>query len=221
MTIKTFFQIAFLLFVCFTLQAQNKLVGKIVDQDKQPITNAKIIVNDEDVEATINQRGYFEVEVPEGVKEITIYSPGYGFLTSEYTGERNMSFVFLKPKKPKELEKKVSIGYGEVSKEALTYAVEDEDYEKEPPGMGYRNIYDMIRGRFAGVTVTPNNKIIIRGQKTLLGSTDPLFIFNGMIVSTIDNINPNDVKDITILKDAAASMYGSRGANGVIMIESK
>lgn len=75
----------------------------------------------------------------------------------------------------------------------------------------------MIKGRIPGVTVT-GNKIVIRGVKTLMGSSDPLFVVDGIIRNNIDDIQPNLVKSISVLKGPDATMYGSRGANGVIMI---
>ncbi|MDU8885334.1 TonB-dependent receptor plug domain-containing protein [Yeosuana sp. MJ-SS3] len=221
MTTKTFFQIVFSLVLSFTMQAQNKLVGKIIDQDKQPITNAKVIINDQDVEITINHRGYFEVELPEDTKEVTVYSPGYGFLTSEYSGEKSMSFMFLKPKKPEYLDEKVSIGYGDVTRENNTFSVQKLDAGSERQALGYTNIYDYMRGRLAGVRVTSNNQIIVRGINTINSGTEPLFVVDGSIVFDIDYINVNDIKDISVLKDAAASIYGSRGANGVVQISLK
>ncbi|HMB99861.1 MAG TPA: TonB-dependent receptor plug domain-containing protein [Flavobacteriaceae bacterium] len=221
MSAKIFFQIIISLFCCLTLQAQNKLVGKIIDQDNQPITNGKVIINDEDAEVTINLRGYFEIAIPEGTNEITVYSPGYGFLTSEYTGEKSMSFMFLKPQKPEYLDEKVSIGYGDVTRENNTFSVQKLDAGNEIQTLGYTNIYDYMRGRLAGVRITNNNQIIVRGINTINSGTDPLFVVDGSIVFDIDYINVNDIKDISVLKDAAASIYGSRGANGVIQITMK
>lgn len=85
----------------------------------------------------------------------------------------------------------------------------------------YSNIYDYLRGRVAGVLVGPDNSIRIRGINSVNSSNEPLFIVNGMEVRDISNINPLDVKSIDVLKDASASIYGNRGANGVIVITLK
>jgi TonB-dependent SusC/RagA subfamily outer membrane receptor len=132
-----------------------------------------------------------------------------------------MSFMFLKPKKPEYLDEKVSIGYGDVTRENNTFSVQKLDAGSEIQALGYTNIYDYMRGRLAGVRVTSNNQIIVRGINTINSGTEPLFVVDGSIVFDIDYINVNDIKDISVLKDAAASIYGSRGANGVVQISLK
>ena len=85
----------------------------------------------------------------------------------------------------------------------------------------FDNIYDYIKGRVAGVRVTNSNKIIIRGVSTFNLTSDPLFVIDGVVVSSIDHISPIEVDQISILTGASASIYGSRGANGVIEITTK
>ena len=78
----------------------------------------------------------------------------------------------------------------------------------------------MIQGEVPGVTVT-GERIIIRGIHTINAGTDPLFVVDGVIVSSISHINPIDVESIDILKGASATIYGINGANGVILISTK
>jgi TonB-dependent SusC/RagA subfamily outer membrane receptor len=85
----------------------------------------------------------------------------------------------------------------------------------------YNTIYDMIRGRLAGVTVSRDNKISIRGVSSIRNISEPLFVVDGMIVSSIDYIVPNNVKEISVLKDGAAAIYGSQASAGVIIIKTK
>jgi TonB-dependent SusC/RagA subfamily outer membrane receptor len=127
-------------------------------------------------------------------------------------------------------KEKISIGYGEVDRESLTYAVDKIDAEQDLSISGYSNIYDYMRGKLPGVRVTNDNKIMIRGISSLSISSDPyalnlssdpLFVVNGAIVNNIDFINVNEIKNISVLKDASASIYGSRGTNGVILINLK
>lgn len=114
----------------------------------------------------------------------------------------------------------VNMGYGKISKKANTYSVGDVKTDDKDTAI-YANIYDYLRGRVAGVDVRPDNSIIIRGVNTINASSDPLFIVDGVEVPDISNIPPNEVKSISVLKDASASIYGSRGGNGVIIIELK
>jgi TonB-dependent SusC/RagA subfamily outer membrane receptor len=82
---------------------------------------------------------------------------------------------------------------------------------------GYNTIYEMIRGEVPGVEVN-GTSIIIRSATSISSGTDPLFVVDGVPVTTIDNILPLMVKSIEVLKGSAASIYGSRGSNGVILI---
>jgi TonB-dependent SusC/RagA subfamily outer membrane receptor len=84
----------------------------------------------------------------------------------------------------------------------------------------YQDIYDMIRGRVAGVEVS-GKSIKIRGTNSLNISTEPLFVVDGVIVKEIDDIAPETVKSIEVLKGPDASVYGTRGSNGVIVITRK
>ena len=81
----------------------------------------------------------------------------------------------------------------------------------------YQNIYDMIRGEIPGVQVN-GKSILIQGPSSINLSTEPLLVVDGITVSSIDDISPTMVKSIEVLKGAAASVYGSRGSNGVILI---
>jgi TonB-dependent SusC/RagA subfamily outer membrane receptor len=207
------------LFFCLGIVAQNKFVGKIINNKKEPVGDAKVYLDDKLSDATVNARGYFEVEIPEGTKEINIYSPVYGLLSTAYSGEPSLSFIFLEPNK--EEKEKIPIGYGEVDKKTLTYAVGNIDAEEDLSIKGYSNIYDYIRGKLPGVQVTNDNKIRVRGINSIALSSDPLFVVDGAIVNNIDYINVNEIKDISVLKDASASIYGSRGTNGVILIRLK
>jgi TonB-dependent starch-binding outer membrane protein SusC len=110
----------------------------------------------------------------------------------------------------------VNVGYGSVKKKDLTTAVgningEDKDYAS------YKDIYEMIRGRVPGVTVS-GTQIRIRGESSINASNEPLLVVDGVVVQSIDNIAPRDVKSIDILKGSASAIYGSRGSNGVILI---
>ncbi|MCA1758579.1 MAG: TonB-dependent receptor plug domain-containing protein, partial [Bacteroidales bacterium] len=88
----------------------------------------------------------------------------------------------------------------------------------------YTNLYDLIQGQFPGVSVE-GNKIVVRGTKTIYGfeSDAALLVVDGIIVSSSDfaTISPQDVQSVDVLKDGSSSIYGSRGANGVVLVETK
>lgn len=113
----------------------------------------------------------------------------------------------------------LNIGYGKQNKENSTYAISKIDV-KENEIASYNSIYDYINGRIPGVQVI-GTRIIIRGVGTINGETDPLILVDGVQTSDISYLNPADVADVTVLKDASASIYGVQGANGVILITTK
>ena len=115
--------------------------------------------------------------------------------------------------------RQIAIGYGYVNERDLTAAVSQLE-QKDNEFCHYKDIYDVIVGRFAGVTVE-NGEVIIRGRQTFYGSDEALYVVDGMVVNSINWIAPCDIKTINIIKDGSAATYGSRGANGVVIIETK
>lgn len=119
----------------------------------------------------------------------------------------------------------INVGYGSVSQDELTYSVSQVDVEEHQANT-YSNIWDYLRGRVPGVSIgyaeggqTPD--IQVRGISSVNSSTQPLIILDGVETQDISFLSPNDVGSVSVLKDAAASIYGTRGANGVILITTK
>lgn len=116
----------------------------------------------------------------------------------------------------------INVGYGKVSQKDLTYSVSKVKVRDEEITT-YSNIYDYLRGKVPGVSVGTgdNPSIVIRGKGTFYGSSEPLILVDGIEMADISALNPNDVKSVEVLKDSSASIYGVRGANGVILITTK
>lgn len=117
-------------------------------------------------------------------------------------------------------EETVNVGYGAVKRKNLTNAVSKVDIEQNEIGV-YTHIGEYLAGRVPGLVVrrTGNGySYNIRGSTSIYGSTEPLFIVDGMEVMDIDYLNPRDVKNVEVLKDGSASIYGTKGACGVIII---
>ena len=114
----------------------------------------------------------------------------------------------------------VDVGYEKQSKQGLTTAV-SKLKKKENEVVTYNNIYDYLQGRVAGVQVTPDKRILIRGINSINSSTDPLILVDGSEMSDISSLNPNDIESVSVLKDASSAIYGVRGGNGVILITTK
>ncbi len=117
----------------------------------------------------------------------------------------------------------IEIGYGTQKKDRLTTSVSQLDINEKEIG-GYATIFDYLRGKVPGVQVIgngPNATVRIRGISSINCPTDPLILVDDVPTSNISMINPHDVQSVTVLKDASSSIYGTRGANGVIIIRTK
>lgn len=121
---------------------------------------------------------------------------------------------------PEDPDNYVSDGYSTIRKEENTDAI-SRLVIKENEVNTYSNIVDYINGRVPGVDVEPDGTITIRGMQNIYSSSEPLFVVDGVIVDTILDLNPNDVYTIDVVKGPSAAIYGSRGANGVIVVTTK
>lgn len=120
-------------------------------------------------------------------------------------------------------EDSINIGYGYIRKRSLTSSVSQVSVRQEDVG-SYANIGEYLRGRVPGLVVQKvgsTYKYTVRGVNSINSSTDPLFVVDGATVMDIDFLNPRDVKSVEVLKDASASIYGTRGACGVILITTR
>ena len=114
----------------------------------------------------------------------------------------------------------VNLGYSSVKKKGLTYSVSNVGV-KENEASAYRDIYEYLQGRVAGVQVTQDKRIIIRGVNSINAGGDPLILVDGVETPDISDLNIHDIKSIDVLKDGSAAIYGIRGANGVLLITTK
>jgi TonB-dependent starch-binding outer membrane protein SusC len=218
---------AFFLAVVFVLpaNAQNITVrGRVLNEAGQGIPNASITVKGTTTGVTSNTEGSFEISAPSN-GTLVISSVGFAPLEVAISGRSNLS-VALQPSAATDLEQVVVIGYGAVRKKDVTgstVSVKGETLNqiKAP------NIYNQLQGRAAGVDIVNNGNTIgtggqirIRGNRSITGNNDPLIVVDGMVYGgSINDINTESIASVDILKDASATaIYGSRGANGVIII---
>jgi TonB-dependent SusC/RagA subfamily outer membrane receptor len=188
------------------VQAQTTVTGKVINYKNKAVSDAELYLDSIATEVTTNKSGEYTLVVPENVKTLKVHSKKYGWLSSAYAKETKMDFMYLDtaPATDKSLTPPNGL-----------------KPEKDKTTVSYRTIYDMMRGRIAGVTVQQDNTIIIRGINSIRNNSEPLFVVDGNVVNSIDFIVPNEVLSINVLKDAEASIYGSRGASGVIVIKLK
>ena len=114
----------------------------------------------------------------------------------------------------------VDVGYGTLSKRHTTTSVSNLKVKKLE-SQTYTDMYDYLRGRVPGVTVTSDKRIIIRGIGTNSDNFDPLILVDGVQVSDLSGINPADVSSVDVIKDGSSAIYGMQGANGVVIIKTR
>ncbi|MCR8556514.1 SusC/RagA family TonB-linked outer membrane protein [Mucilaginibacter sp. BJC16-A38] len=209
-----------------TLYAQTiALRGKIVNQKGEPLIGATVRIPGTSAAATANVEGNFTLAVPNDTREIVISFVGYTELTKAIPpGIKNLGTITLNPSS-KNLNEVVVVGYGTLKRENVTGTVATVDAKtlKEIPSS---NVFQQLQGRVAGldvVTSTNGPVITIRGDRTVgasPGTDGPLIILDGApFYNSIENINPNDIKSVDVLKGASATaIYGSRASGGVILI---
>lgn len=206
-------------------QNKNKKItvtGIVLDAKQKPVEGAAIFIDKIKTNSVSDQRGYYKVKVSPDSKEILVFTLFNGASEEAINGRATINFTLTdKSTEPANKDKNdqnetVNVGYGTVQKKDVTTQVGVIDGQ-DPKFASYQSIYDMIRGRIPGVEVT-GKSIKISGSSSLNISTEPLFVVDGVIVNNIDDISPQTVKSIEVLKGPAASVYGTRGANGVILI---
>jgi TonB-dependent starch-binding outer membrane protein SusC len=202
-----------------------KITGMVVDANRKPVANVMILIDQIKTDIVTNEQGLYSVKVPPTAKRITAFSLFNGVKEVEINGQTAINIILdgvsTKTSEPIQTSNEtVQVGYGTAKKDQVLNQVSKVDGEKTKT-KAYTNIYDMIAREVAGVQVNGTSVKLQGGAGSFFSSTEPLYIMDGVAVSQIGNINPSDVASIEVLKGSAASIYGSRGANGVLVITSK
>ena len=206
--------------------ANISVFGKITDAvTHEPLTGASVKLKGTTKGASSDAKGNYTLELPENGGVLVVSFIGYE--TVEKTvSQAGALDIAMKPKAV-QTEELVVVGYGTQKRKDVTGAVSSVKVSSISANVS-RNISSAIQGRVPGVAVESSSGapgagmiITIRGMSTL-GNNAPLYIVDGVFVSNIDGVSPNDVESIEVLKDAAtASIYGSRAANGVVIVTTK
>lgn len=208
-------------------QGVRKIRGQVLDNEDIPLVGADVLVKGTTAGVYTDVDGYYEIEVPDN-PEVSLVFNFFGMKSQEeLIGSRDRINVILFPD-VEMLDAVVVTGYQTISKERTTGAfakVNSEQFETQR----ISNVSTMLEGRVAGLTDGQ-----IRGVTSMNGLTTPLYVIDGFPVEkttndgygnwveSVPDINPEDIQSITVLKDAAAaSIYGARAANGVVVITTK
>ncbi|MBD5304304.1 MAG: TonB-dependent receptor [Bacteroides sp.] len=205
--------------------ASRQVTGTITDEAGEPLIGASVLLVNSQTGCMADIDGNFSLQVPDGNVQLKIALIGYVSQTVKVGPNQNNIKVVMK-EDAQTLEETVVVGYGTQKKVNLTGAVASVDgkaFENRPAA----NITNMLQGSVAGLNVTTTSglpgssaTLNIRGEASINGGS-PLVLIDGSI-GEIDNVNPNDVESISVIKDAsAAAVYGARAAFGVILVTTK
>ncbi len=207
--------------------ATIKVTGQVVDENGETIPGANVVVKGQTGIGTVTDLdGKFTLDVPQGSVLVISF---IGYVTQEHSVKAREKLTVKLIPDAQALEEVVVVGYGVQKKESLTGAMQTVSSSKLKD-ITTPSVENMLNGKAAGVYVAPGSgqpgasgAVVIRGQVTLSGGTAPLWVIDGVIVgSSAGQLNPNDIETMTILKDASSTaIYGSEGANGVIVVTTK
>jgi TonB-dependent SusC/RagA subfamily outer membrane receptor len=202
-------KIFFIVFAAFMLQTANAqkdevitIKGKVVNSNYQPVLGAVIYIDNMKTGNVTKSDGTYKIKVSSSAVNLGVRSPEYGDAEKPIEGKTKIDFV---------------LG-GEAGTAGGTPEIPS--FNDQPKGKkinAYNDIYQMIRAEVPGVVVSGRSLQIKQGH-SFFGSGAPLLVVNGVIVSSIDNVNPLEVKSIQVLTGSSAAIYGVRGSNGVISI---
>ncbi|MFY0713731.1 TonB-dependent receptor [Seonamhaeicola sp. NFXS20] len=224
---KVYIFIQLLLLFCIGyLNAQKTVTGTVISKDLQPVPGVNVLLEDTTNGVVTDFDGKYTITINK--KNAVLVFSYLGYVTQRITiGSKNKIDVVLVEDLAK-LDEVVVIGYGSSLKKDLTSSVAVVDVKDMGTGQTPR-MEQMLTGRVSGVNVSSTNtepgaalKIRIRGDNSINGNNDPLLVIDGVIGGDFESLNPNDIESMQILKDASAtSIYGSQGANGVIIVTTK
>ena len=176
-----------------------KLKLTVRDANNKAVPGAVILIDGVKQNRLANSKGVFKIKLDKKPEEISAFSPSIGLKKVSFDDKEEMIII--------------------LEKDNTSYLV-DTSREKVSTSKQFLNIYDYLRGKVPGVTISGNNEIAIRGASTFYGSREPLYILNGVQIdkTTFGNIVPTDIKSVKIIKGPETAIYGIRGANGIIQV---
>jgi len=218
----------FNLFAIFSFGQNNFPVsGKVTDNGNSPLQGVTVQVKGAKIVAATNADGTFSINAPSG-NSVLVFS-SIGFTSKEISIDNKGQVNVTLSTADNSMDQVVVIGYGSVKKKDVTGAVTGIN-EKDIKSRPVVDALQAMQGKVAGVDIGSTERpgtvgtINIRGVRSLTASNSPLYVVDGIPLMTggIEYINPNDIESIDVLKDASATaIYGSRGANGVVIVSTK
>lgn len=207
------------------LQNTVKITGKVVDSQGEPVIGATVMVKGTNNGVITDVNGGFTLNTASNSKLQISY---VGYQSQEIAIGANRNLLITLKEDSELLDEVVVVGYGTMKRSDLAGSISSID-KTELTKSGKNNVMSALQGQVPGLTIVRNNNkpgggfsMNIRGLSTMSGSTAPLIVVDGVAGADITTINSEDIEKIDVLKDASsASIYGSRGTNGVVMITTK
>lgn len=215
------FLLFFLVAYSLILSAQERTIqGVVTTFDSIAVMHAEVYSKNVKEVVKTDSLGQFWVKVS-GKDKLKVSAKGFSSYSIKIEEKTKIVAVNLKLK-PGDKAREYAIGYGHVSDAEKLNAI-SQIQNGQIDFSQYMNMYELIRGRFAGVQVQSNGDIIIRGVNSINLSSAALIVVDGIPVdkSILSSMVPANVRSIDVLKDGGSAIYGSRGANGVVLIETK
>lgn len=218
--------IALLLLVATSSFAQNAIKGKVSAKDGESLVGVNVAIKGTTRGTNTDADGNYKLDVNGGATLVFSY---IGYLTKEVVVGSQSNINVVLDVNDKTLNEIVVVGYGSQTKKEVTGAVQTIT-AKEIKDIPVSQITQKLQGQVAGVQINQTTgkpgqgmSVRIRGQLSVSAGSDPLYVVDGFpITGSIGAINPDEIEDISILKDASStSLYGSRAANGVVLITTK
>ncbi len=216
----------FLLTTMLSQAQESTVTGTVTDDQGQPIIGAGVVIEGTSRGVTTDAQGKFSLPNVPASASLTVEYLGYVSQTIPVAGQGVVNFTLLEDTQL--IDEVVVIGYGSVKRSSLTSAVSKMDAE----GIQDRPLARpeaALQGQLAGVSVRTQSgepgedlQIRVRGAASINAKSDPLYVVDGIPLTTLSGVNPSDIESIEVLKDAAsAAIYGSRGSNGVVIVTTK
>lgn len=205
-----------------------EITGTVTDNDNRPLQGASVSLKGSGTGTTTDANGRFSLSIPGNTGILVISFVGFNTQELNIAGRSNFE-IALQPEN-KQADEVVVIAYGSVKKSDLTGAVSSVSADKITQVKGVSNIAGALQGQAPGVQVIQRSgqpgegvSIKIRGTNSIQAGNEPLYVVDGLPLDGLSaQLNPSDIETIEVLKDASSTaIYGSRGANGVIMITTK
>lgn len=224
--LKIVMTLGLLMSALLTFAQQTTISGVVKDADGIPLPGVTVFFTGTTIGTITDADGQFSLNQPEGQNVLTISFIGMQTQKVDITGKTSLNITMESDNVG--IEEVIAVGYGTTKKGDLTGAVtsvDTEDFNKVPA----TSPLQALQGRASGINITSSSgmpgassSVMIRGTQSINGSNSPIYVVDDVITTSIDNLNPNNIASISILKDAsAAAIYGARAANGVIIVTTK